>query len=228
MAKIFPAATVVLIRDSDKGLETLLLRRAKELSFGGGSWVFPGGRIDREDYGTDLDNIEAAARQGAVRETREEAGLAINHSDLLYFAHWTTPPEMPKRFATWFFISELINGGDNVQVDGSEIVAHQWYTPAAALRDRADKTIAMMPPTFVTLTELNSCNSVAEVMLMYQNRPVQEFLPHTTVTDRGIAMLYPGDAGYENNDQTADGDRHRFWMLDEAWRYEKTGGIELE
>lgn len=221
MAKIFPAATVVLIRDSDNGLETLLLRRAKELNFGGGSWVFPGGRIDQADYGADLDDIESAARQGAVRETQEESGLAISDADLLYFAHWTTPPEMHKRFATWFFITEM-SGGDNVLVDGSEIVEHQWYTPAAALRDRADKAIEMMPPTFITLTELDSCETVAEVMVMYRNRPVQEFLPHVTATDKGIAMLYPGDAGYEDRDQDADGDRHRFWMLDEAWRYEKT------
>ena len=45
-----PAATVVLLRDTPDGVETLMLRRDTELAFAGGAWVFPGGRIDPEDY----------------------------------------------------------------------------------------------------------------------------------------------------------------------------------
>ena len=222
MSKIFPAATVVLVRDGVDGLETLLLRRSKDVSFAKGSWVFPGGRIDRADYCNDMDDIDAAARRSAVRETLEEADLTIDESTLLYFAHWTTPPESPKRFATWFFISEVACGGDNVTVDGREIVEYRWYKPQQALADRQANSIEMMAPTFITLTELAQCDTVAQSLAMYRDRPVPEFLPKFTMTDKGIAMLYPGDAGYEQGDQNAAGPRHRFWMLDEAWRYEKT------
>ena len=45
-----PASTVVLLRDSDSGLETLLLKRNKALLFAGGLWVFPGGALDPEDF----------------------------------------------------------------------------------------------------------------------------------------------------------------------------------
>ena len=45
-----PAATVVLLRDGADGVETLMLRRDSKLAFAGGAWVFPGGRIDPEDY----------------------------------------------------------------------------------------------------------------------------------------------------------------------------------
>lgn len=222
MSKVFPAATVVLVRDGDNGLETLLLRRSSEVSFAGGSWVFPGGRIDQEDYGDDREDIFAAARQGAVRETREEADLEISAERLLYFAHWTTPVNMPKRFATWFFIGEVSGDSDKVTVDGSEIVEHRWYQPGQAIIDHRDKHIAMMPPTFITLVELSQCDTVAEALAMYSDRPVEEFLPRFTKTDRGVAMLYPGDAGYETGDQDAEGPQHRFWMLEEAWRYEKS------
>ena len=226
MSKILPAATVVLVRDSDSGsdsgLEVLLLRRSKAVSFAKGSWVFPGGKIDKEDYGDDLDNIEAAARCGAVRETLEEADLTIEEDGLVYFAHWTTPPESPKRYATWFFISEIDGDSDSVTVDGSEIVEHRWYKPQDAMSDHQAKLIEMMPPTFITLTELAGCDTVAQAMAMYRDRPVPEFLPKFTMTDKGIAMLYPGDAGYVDGDQNALGPRHRFWMLDEAWRYEKS------
>lgn len=222
MSKIFPAATVVLVRDRTDGMEVLLMRRSKAVSFAGGSWVFPGGRIDQEDYCDDLHDIEAAARRGAVRETLEEAALSIAVQDLVYFAHWTTPPESPKRFATWFYISAIDGDEHTVQVDGSEIVEHRWYKPKDALADQRAKVIEMMPPTFVTLTELAHCESAQQALTMYSERPVPEYLPKFTMTDNGIAMLYPGDAGYELADQDVDGPRHRFWMLEEAWRFEKS------
>ncbi|HAO56310.1 MAG TPA: NUDIX hydrolase, partial [Gammaproteobacteria bacterium] len=44
-----PAATVVLLRDTDSGPEVLMLKKNARIDFGG-MWVFPGGRIDEEDY----------------------------------------------------------------------------------------------------------------------------------------------------------------------------------
>ena len=44
------AATVILVRDGAEGLETLMLRRNSKLEFVGGMWVFPGGRLDPEDW----------------------------------------------------------------------------------------------------------------------------------------------------------------------------------
>ena len=64
-----PSATVILLRDAGDHLETLLLRRNSRLSFHGGAWVFPGGRIDPEDYppGAESD-VLAAAQHAAVRK----------------------------------------------------------------------------------------------------------------------------------------------------------------
>ena len=222
MSSIFPAATVILVRDANQGLEVLLLRKSTKLSFAKGAWVFPGGRIDQADYLDDLDDIEAAARRGAVRETMEEAQLSVDENQLLYFSHWTTPSAFPKRYATWFFIAEVSGDIGDVVVDGGEIVAHRWYDPAEALAEHQAKQIDMMPPTFVTLTELASCQTVTEALAMYRDRPVSEFLPKITKIERGVAMLYPGDAGYERGDPHANGPRHRVLKLEEQWRYEKT------
>ena len=41
---LIPAATVILLRDSNRGLETLMMRRNSNLSFAEGMWVFPGGK----------------------------------------------------------------------------------------------------------------------------------------------------------------------------------------
>ena len=120
MTSIHPAATVVLIKDSEKGMETLLLRRNKKLDFVGGAWVFPGGRIDPTDYPDDRpDDMAFAACRAAVREAGEEANIRIDPVDLVYFSHWITPEESPKRFNTWFFIATA--NSMSVRVDGSEI-----------------------------------------------------------------------------------------------------------
>lgn len=220
MSKIFPAATVVPVRDGKDGLEVLMLRRSDAVSFAGG-WVFPGGRIDRGDYRDERKDVETAARRGAVRESMEEAQLAIEESDLVYFAHWTTPPNHPKRFATWFFIAQVHGDTEAVVVDGSEIVEHRWYRPAQALVEHHALRLEMLPPTVVTLNELQSCDSIAQALAMYRTRPVPVFEPRRVQTEKGIAILYVGDAGYERADPDAEGPRHRCWLLDNAWHYEK-------
>src|SRR4051812_44581262 len=85
---IRPAATVIIVRDGAEGpesLETLLVRRSAGLAFHGGSWVFPGGRIDDEDFpataagGPDRGaDAEAAARAAALREARGGARPVIH------------------------------------------------------------------------------------------------------------------------------------------------------
>jgi 8-oxo-dGTP pyrophosphatase MutT (NUDIX family) len=80
-----PAATLVIVRDRDDGVpELLMVERAKAMAFAGGALVFPGGRVDPGDHALaaligrdDDDDDESAARIAAIRETIEEAGLAI-------------------------------------------------------------------------------------------------------------------------------------------------------
>ncbi len=49
-----PAATVVLLRDSERGPEALLLRRPRRSRFAPDAWVFPGGVVDAEDRAPEL------------------------------------------------------------------------------------------------------------------------------------------------------------------------------
>jgi 8-oxo-dGTP pyrophosphatase MutT (NUDIX family) len=81
-----PAASIVVFRRSRTGAapELLMLERGSTMRFGAGAAVFPGGRIDPADRelaarlnaaAFDLDDV--AARIAAVRETLEEAGLAV-------------------------------------------------------------------------------------------------------------------------------------------------------
>ena len=66
------AATVILLREGDSGLETLMLKRNSKIAFGG-MWVFPGGRVDPEDWnGVEEGDELAASRRAATRESVEE------------------------------------------------------------------------------------------------------------------------------------------------------------
>ena len=48
VSALIPAATVVLVREGDSGVEVLMLRKNSKITFGG-MWVFPGGKIDAAD-----------------------------------------------------------------------------------------------------------------------------------------------------------------------------------
>src|SRR5439155_4384645 len=111
------AATVVLARDGPEGLEVLMLKRASRTAFGG-MWVFPGGQVDPGDLTAEgVDDVVGAARRAAVREAEEEAGLHLSAEQLVPLAHWTPPPQAPRRFNTWFFLAPAPPHAD-VLVDG--------------------------------------------------------------------------------------------------------------
>ena len=47
------AASVVLLRDGEQGLEVLLMRRHTDSAVLGGAYVFPGGKVDAPDAAPD-------------------------------------------------------------------------------------------------------------------------------------------------------------------------------
>lgn len=87
LAHPIPAATLVILREASAGApELLMVERARAMVFAGGALVFPGGRVDPADHamasGMDGDPDDIAARVAAIRETVEEAGLAIGFASL--------------------------------------------------------------------------------------------------------------------------------------------------
>ncbi|MFC4291121.1 NUDIX hydrolase [Sphingorhabdus arenilitoris] len=84
-----PAATMVIMhRDPAGGApKILMMERVKSMAFAGGAAVFPGGKVDQADFDfaaalprdvtLGLDVPEVAARLAVIRETIEEAGLAL-------------------------------------------------------------------------------------------------------------------------------------------------------
>ena len=221
--ELVAAATVVLLRDAPGGLETLMMRRSSKLSFVGGMWVFPGGRVDDDDYPADQPNdIFAASRVAAVREAAEEADLAIAIDDLVPYSHWVPPTTVNKRFATWFFLAPAPSG--SVTVDGGEIKEHAWWRPAETLARHAAGKIEMVPPTFITLMELDEHQSVDDALAAAQDRAddIPHYETHIALDAKVPVSLWHGDAGYETHDASAPGPRHRLTLKEGGWRFERT------
>lgn len=213
-----PSASVVVVRDGGDSLEVLLLRRNEQIAFHGGAWVFPGGRVDEIDStGRAASELETAKR-AAVRETREETGLELGAEAMLPFAHWTTPVDLPKRFATWFFAAPTTRDAP-VRIDNSEIVDYRWITPAGALELHAAGELTLPAPTFLTLLGFRDLTDAATLAARLRAAEIQRFVPRLVPVEGGRCTLYEEDAGYHTLDFDAPGARHRLLMIGTNWSY---------
>jgi 8-oxo-dGTP pyrophosphatase MutT (NUDIX family) len=85
LAPAVKAATMIIFRDDPTGgaPKLLMVERTKTMAFAGGAAVFPGGKVDAADYDfarklvAESEIEEGAAQLAAIRETLEEAGLAL-------------------------------------------------------------------------------------------------------------------------------------------------------
>ncbi|MEQ8689712.1 MAG: NUDIX hydrolase [Pseudomonadales bacterium] len=213
-----PAATVVLLRDDEPGIEVLMLKKNSKITFGG-MWVFPGGKIDAEDRTGDDDDV--AAVNAACRETEEETGLVLDGDVFKYFAHWTPPPGPQKRFTTWFFVADVNAVDHHVEIDDGEIKDHDWLSPAQALARHGKGEIDLVPPTWVTLYHLSQHPTVAAFMAHLEGRPVQRYSTRVVkAADGNRVAMWAGDAGYEAWDAEVSGPRHRLVMASGGFRFE--------
>ena len=214
------AATVVLLRNTDAGLETLMLRRNSKIAFGG-MWVFPGGRVDEADRaGLAPDDELGAARIAAVREAHEETGLSITTDELAALSHWTPPAVTPKRYLTWFFVSPAPEA--NVVIDDGEIKDHAWMSIREALERRDRAEIELAPPTFVTLHRFASIGSVEDAMQSVRDSQPEFFETKIAMSDEGPLAIWRGDAGFDDADASRPGARHRLVMRKTGWVYERS------
>ena len=209
-----PAASVAIVRDGPTGVETLMLRRPVGGAFGG-MWVFPGGKVEAADLGTD--EVDRA-RSAAVREAAEEAGFLLARERLAYLSHWLPPADVPHRFSTWFFVAA---GDGRVTIDGREIDSYAWCRPREALSRCDSGDLTLVPPTWVTLHWLSQhADADAAVRAATQGPPESFVTRLATVGDIRVAM-WQEDAGHRSGNPSQPGSRHRLTMAPGAWRYER-------
>jgi 8-oxo-dGTP pyrophosphatase MutT (NUDIX family) len=187
------AATVIVLRGGDETLEVLLVQRTASARFMGGIWVFPGGAIDAADGEGD-----AAQRAAALRELEEEAGILIDDpARLVRFSRWITPAEVSLRFDTHFFLAPMPEGQD-AHVDGAEVVAFGWYTPAGALEAHEAGTIQLVFPTIKHLEQLAGFSSAEAVLTYSRGRVVGPVQPRVISEGEHARIVLPGEPGYDD------------------------------
>lgn len=209
-----PACTVLLVRDSDEGLQTFLMRRASTMEFAPRMHVYPGGRVDDVDYAAavefGIDDAErarlaeratwpAGAVQAlwacAVREVREEVGLDIapvdaqgrQHIDLdrlPLIAHMITPEVEERRYSVRFF-AHVVDDVEQVQLSTTEAVDGFWITPQQALAQHEAGQMAMLTPTVIRLRELAQHDTAQDYLVAASAFAVRPLLPRAVVADDG-------------------------------------------
>ncbi|MGE5792505.1 MAG: MBL fold metallo-hydrolase [Bacteroidota bacterium] len=142
---IRPAATIVVARDGEGGVEILMVRRPREMAFAGGAHVFPGGAVDAGDADAallaacvGLDDAEASRRLGvpagglaywvcAMRECFEEVGLLY-----AYTGETLARIDTPERDARSF--TDLVHAENlRLAADRLAYLSH-WITQAGRPR----------------------------------------------------------------------------------------------
>ena len=190
------AATVLLVRDGPEGLQVFMVVRHQKIDFASGALVFPGGKVDPPDWDGAGGDEDKAARAAALRETEEECGVRLaSADDLTLFAHWITPPILPKRFDTRFYI--VAAPADQAALhDGSEAVDSVWIEPKRALREGAEGKRTLVLATRLNVEMLARSASVAEAIAAAKARRVVTVEPKAVKTETGYRLTIPMEAGY--------------------------------
>jgi 8-oxo-dGTP pyrophosphatase MutT (NUDIX family) len=216
---LIPAATVILLRQYEGRLETLMLRRNRSLKAFGGAWVFPGGRVDDADLpgGAEFER----AKHAAVREAHEETGLVLVPDALITLSQWIPPKAEIRRFSTWFFVAEAPEG--EVKIDEGEIHDYQWVCPKQVIADTPNPDMSIMPPTYISLYELSQFDQVERAIEAINRRENEHFETRFHKTEHGFTTIWAPDAAYETGELECDGPRRRLECTKSDWRYVREG-----
>lgn len=141
------------------------------------------------------------ARESVAKDDRHfldlvrELDVRIDLEALTVFARWITPPVVPKRFDTWFYLAQV--SSDQMAVcDGWETVDAEWLAPGEALRLAAEGRRTIIFPTRMNLKLLAESRSGEEAAARARSRRLVTVQPRVENRDGVPTLVIPPDAGY--------------------------------
>jgi len=158
----------------------------------GGSGLVPAKRLlGLEHYRKKLVDGEVAMLEFLLKED-----LILLPENLVPFAHWITPPLVPKRFDTYFFIIEA--PADHIALhDGHESVDSAWLTPARVIEEGDAGRWTVIFPTRLNVLKLGRSRTVNEALANARANPVVTVLPQMIKREDGPYLKIPEEAGYD-------------------------------
>ena len=121
--------------------------------------------------------------------------LRLACTELVHFAHWVTPPMMPKRFDTHFFLA--VAPVDHLAVhDGQESVDSVWIRPQGVLEQAAGGQRTVIFPTLRNIEKLAAFDTVAAALTATAASDVVRVEPWTERREDGTYLCIPAEAGY--------------------------------
>jgi 8-oxo-dGTP pyrophosphatase MutT (NUDIX family) len=192
-------AAVLILLGAAEALEVLMVRRNPAGPVMPGVWTFPGGRREPGDTAAASPaTTDGALRATAVRECAEETAIAgIDPGSLIAFAHWITPPSLPVRFDTRFYLARA-PVGQRPHVDGVECVDAAWLRPSHALLAADGGSLPLLRPTRFLLAALAASTSPTELLDQAAARStnIAPVRPRLTIPGDVTTMVLPGEPGY--------------------------------
>jgi 8-oxo-dGTP pyrophosphatase MutT (NUDIX family) len=195
------AATVMLVRDGTAGPEVYVQRRVPSMAFAPSTVVFPGGGVDPADHALPVStpglaavaaamgvtaDVAAPFAAAAVREVEEECGVRLSVADLRGRAHWVTPAFEPRRYDTWI-LAAAMPLDQRARGTTTESDLSGWVRPGDLLARHAAGEVRMLPPTVVSLEQLEGFADAASFLA---DRPrVARVLPELVRRDDGTIVL---------------------------------------
>ncbi len=190
------AASLVIYEKRGSELFVLMGKRAKGHRFLPDVFVFPGGRVDTDDFHLPVQsplrqevsdrlsnpgNMAHAIATAAIRETFEETGLIVGDlikdqlvpdlSNLDYVVRAITPIQSPIRFDTRFLSLDAHHANGNLGGSG-ELIDLQWFSINAALNmPLVDVTEFVLQEIEQRLTEKNSTSDKIPLFTYLRGKP---------------------------------------------------------
>jgi len=138
---------------------------------------------------------DGTGSKSLFRDLVSSEGLSLATEMLVPYAHWITPPVLPKRFDTRFYLvaAPVEQLGSH---DGGESVDGLWISPQQALDECAAGKRTIVFATQMNLRKLTPYKTVAEAVAAIRAMPVVTVMPDVSVTPAGRTLRIPAEAGY--------------------------------
>lgn len=124
-----------------------------------------------------------------------EAGAQLDLAALIPFGHWVTPPMVPKRFDTHFFLARAPADGEGA-CDGAEVIATEWVEPAELIARAAAGDRSILFSTLMNVHRIAESRTVDEALAAARIRPVFTVMPARDESADGIWITIPEESGY--------------------------------